>query len=306
MIQLKTQQYLDLEKYDHCIQMDASQLPYAHSWYLNAVSEQWDCLVLNDYDAVWPLPFRTKWGIKYYFRPFGIQQLGVYSKKPLSPEILMSFQERVLEQAAYADIYLNEGQQILLSAKPSINAGTKPNFVLALKDSYEAIYQGFNSNLKRKLKKAAQEKLQLFENDSAQTILQLFKEQRQAELGLSESFFKSMEQLLFQLMHKGLVKVLSVYGGPNQLIAGAVFLEYRGRAIFLLSALDSFGKENNAMAFLINEYLIFNSDRLEMLDFEGSENPGLAQFYQSFGAKECAYSHFKFNRLPWPLSWLKR
>ncbi len=305
MIQFKTSQYLDFEKYDACVQRNALQLPYAHSWYLNAVCEQWDCLVLNDYDAVWPLPFRRKWGFKYYYRPFGIQQLGIYSKKPLSDEQVAAFISEMREQVKFADLYLNEGQAENLSPKEGIQIKGKANFVLDLNRSYEQVYAGFKTNLKRKLKKQDQFKLDLFENDSAERVLDLFKSEQGQQLDLSPAFYQSMQKLLYKLMHKSLVKVYTVYGGPNQLIAGAVFLEYQGRSIFLLSGNTDFGKESNAMAFLINEYLIYHSEKLNHLDFEGSENPGLARFYQSFGAELRPYSHLKYNRLPWPLSLLK-
>lgn len=307
MIQLRSANYIDFEKYDHCVQMDLSQLPYAQSWYLKTVCEHWDCLVLNDYDAVWPLPYRIKFGLKYYYRPFGIQQLGVFSKIDLSKEQLAAFVKEALSQVRFTDIYLNEGQTVsskVLTRRTRL--AEQANFCLPLGKSYEQIYQGFSTNLKRKLKKAQTEKLQIFESDSAQDVLKLFKEEKQKDLELSPAFYQTMEQLLFQLMHKGRVKVLTIYGGPNQLIAGAVFLEHQQRSIFLLSGLNEFGRESNAMAYLINEYLIYNADRIRLLDFEGSSNPGLARFYQSFGAENRPYFHLKSNRLPWPISLLKK
>lgn len=306
MIRFIASHFVDHSKYDLCVQRNELKLPYAHSWYLNCVSEQWDCLVLNDYDAVWPLPFRIKWGLKYYFRPYGIQQLGIFSKKPLSDEQVAAFVAEMTERIRYADLYLNEGQALSLGSKKNLSITPKPNLVLALSRSYEQVYSGYNSNLKRKLKKSAKSKLELFENDSAERVLQLFKEEKGSTLGLQEAFYKSFKTLLFQLMHKSLVRVYTVYGGPNILLAGAVFLEYQGRSIFLLSASSEMGRDENALAFLINEYLIYHSEKLDFLDFEGSESPGLAQFYKSFGSVESSFARLVYNRLPWPISLLKR
>ncbi len=306
MIQFKTQAYLDIKKYDLCVQRDHKHLPYGHSWYLNSVARQWDCLILNDYDAVWPLPFKKRFGIKYYYRPYAIQQLGIFSKKELSEEQITAFAVAMAEKVSFADLYLNEGQFFNDLWGQPWKLTAMPNYLVPLAKSYEQVYEGFNTNLKRKLKKLSDTKLQLFENDSAELILSLFKEERMQELKLAPEFFSNMEQVLYQLMHKGLAKVYSVYGGPNQLICGAVFVEYQGRSTFLLSANTPIGKEENAMAYLLNEYLIYHSGKFDFLDFEGSQNPGLARFYKSFGAEEHSYYRLKLNRLPWPLSLLKK
>lgn len=306
MIQFRSQAYIDLKKYDACVQRDTSSLPYAHSWYLNTVCEQWDCLVLGDYEAVWPLPYRRKFGMKYYFRPFGIQQLGIYSKSELSEANLLLFIQAMAKQVRFGDLYLNEGQFAPIPAGIKGQLQEQSNFKLPLNRSYEQVYEGFNSNLKRKIKKSAQSSMELFEHDGPEVLLKLFRENQGRDFGLNESFYKVMEKLLFQLMHKGLAKVYTVYGGPNQLMAGAIFLEYQSRSIFLFSATSAFGKEYNAMAHLINEYLIYHSDKFDYLDFEGSNKEGLARFYASFGAQEFKYPRLYLNRLPWPLSQFRK
>lgn len=302
MIQFQSQSQIDLKKYDSCVQRDQSSLPYAHSWYLNAVCEQWDCLVLDDYQAVWPLPFRKKAGLKYYFRPFGIQQLGIYSRAALNDEIIAAFISEMARQVRFADIYLNEGQTLLSSSKTDWVLQEQRNQKLSISGSYQGIYENFSQNLKRKLKKTAKANLELFEHDGPQVILDLFKEHKGQELKLNPTFYRDIKQLLFLLMHKGLAKVYTVYGGPNQLLAGAVFIHYNKRSIFLFSANSPLGKELNAMAYLINEYLIYHSGKFDYLDFEGSNLEGLGRFYSSFGADDYSYSRLYLNRLPWPLN----
>jgi len=45
------------------------------------MADQWDALVLNDYEAVMPLTWNKKYGIHYLFQPFFCASLGVFAKK---------------------------------------------------------------------------------------------------------------------------------------------------------------------------------------------------------------------------------
>jgi len=304
MISYREHHSIDISKYNSCVKLNAQKIPYALSWYLDAVCEQWDCLVLNDYDAVWPLPFRKKLGLKYFFRPFAIQQLGIYSKQLLNAEQLLAFQQKLSENCRFADVYLNENQ-LITSLSKNWEVRGQENYVLKLKRSYQEVYQGFNSNLKRKLKKHQDANFDLFESDGPQVLIDLFAANKGKELNLSSEFYRSMEKAMFQVLHRGLAKVFTIYGGPNQLLAGVFFIEYQGRSIFLFSAVSAMGRDLDAMTYLINEYLIFNSEKLVELDFEGSLDEGLARFYHSFGAEPQLYNHLKYNGLPWPISLLK-
>ena len=56
---------IDEVKYNECIESAANSRIYAYSWYLDIVADNWDVLVLNDYEALMPLPWRSKFFIKY-------------------------------------------------------------------------------------------------------------------------------------------------------------------------------------------------------------------------------------------------
>ncbi|MDP3354122.1 MAG: hypothetical protein Q8S44_10335, partial [Flavobacteriaceae bacterium] len=67
MIYYVKRQNLDIEKYDTCIDRALNSRIYAYSWYLDIVADHWDALILNDYEAVMPLPWRSKYFIKYIY-----------------------------------------------------------------------------------------------------------------------------------------------------------------------------------------------------------------------------------------------
>jgi hypothetical protein len=96
---------------------------------------------------------------------------------------------------------------------------------------------------------------------------------------------------------RDLVEIFEVYKEKN-ILGSALFITAYGRKIFLFSALNEKGRKNRAMFFLVNEIIKKNSGNSILLDFEGSDNPSLGDFYRRFGAKEKLYLHLKINRLP--------
>ena len=79
MIYFVKRNQIDEEKYNNCIATSLQSRMYAYSWYLDIVADNWNVLVLDDYEAVMPLPFHKKFLISYISQPFFTQQLGVFS-----------------------------------------------------------------------------------------------------------------------------------------------------------------------------------------------------------------------------------
>lgn len=305
MIRYLKHAYLNFEKYDACVQQHRPQVLYGYSWYLNTVCPQWDALVLNDYDAVWPLPRGNKWGLTYYYVPYGVQQLGIFSKKALAPAQYDAFYRLLHQQVYYADLNLNYAHQLPQPRPLHMEFQLRRNLVLDLKRPYQQIYEGYSTNLRRKLRKLEEQKFTLFEHDGPEVLLKLFAQNKGAQLKLKEPFYHNIKKLMYKMLHQNRGRLFTVYGGPNMLLAGAFMVEVEKRSYFLFSGLNQEGREAQAMAYLLNEYIIQRSERSHLLDFEGSDQEGLARFYRSFGAEEQNYYRLLLNRLPPPLRWLK-
>lgn len=304
MIKYVPHSYIDRKKYDQCIILDHSKLIYGLSWYLDLVCDSWDALVLNDYDAVWPLPVREKLGIKYFFRPYAVQQLGIFSKQELDESVQQDFLDEVQANCRFADIYGNESQ-VFKSSNKKLELSDNLNLTLALNDSYENIYVNYSSNNKRNIKKAAKLNWTLFENDNPEVLIELFKSSRGANLQLDEEFYRIIAKVMYACLHNNSGKLWTLYNERNDLCAGIFMLEFRGRQTLLFSGANEEAKKAGAMGYLLNEYIILQSAKKDILDFEGSNNEGLARFYSGFGASPKNYQRIKYNDLPFFLKWLK-
>jgi hypothetical protein len=90
------------------------------------------------------------------------------------------------------------------------------------------------------------------------------------------------------------------------LIASAVFFFSHKRAYYILVGNHPDAKNAGASHALIDAIIKDHAGKNLILDFEGSDIPGLALFYKSFGAVEEKYAAIKLNKLPFYIKWLKK
>ncbi len=307
MIKYLKNHFIDRFKYDQCVKLDNSGIIYGLSWYMDTVCEEWHALVSNDYDAVWPLPVRYKWGVKYFYRPYAVQQLGIFSKINIDPAVEEEFIKALTVKCKFADIYLNERRNFSGRSFLGIQIILNRNFILDMSRSYREIHNGFNINTRRNVRASQKNKLQLFEGDNPIELIKLFKDNKGKDLRLPDSFYQNMERVMYRCLYHNCGKAWTVYEESNSVIAGAFITEFNKRITLLFSALDTaIGRKLKAMFFLINEFLIYYSTKVKYFDFEGSNDEKLARFYKGFGPQEKTYYNLRYNGLPWPLKLLKQ
>lgn len=295
MIKYLTHNMIDKTRWDDCIAKSFNGNVYVWSWYLDTVHPQWEALVENDYENVMPLTGNKKYGINYLFQPFFVQQLGVFSQKALSPEIIENFLKAIPQKYLFAEIRLNVYNKI----KDNPNyVKTHRNVELNLTSDYQDIYNHYNSNTKRNLAKAKASDLILTKNISPETIITLFKNNRGKEIKhwKNKEYNRLLDLIRTAIYHEKCF-LYGVNNSDNQTVAGAVFMYSHHRIIFLFSGADKSNKENHGLTLLIDRVIRDFSESNNIFDFEGSDNDGLARFYKGFGGKEVYYPGIKYNHL---------
>ena len=296
MIRYLTNEEIDKKKWDDCIKESFNGLVYAYSWYLDIVAEDWEALVENEYERVMPLTGNKKFGISYLFQPPFTQQLGIFSKGVLSEKVVESFLLSIPAKFRFIEINLNS-----FNKADAEKYKTKPwlTHLLDLIDSHENIFKKYSTNLKRNIKKAEKSGISVMKNVKPDEIIALFRENRGKSIkNLKDDDYNKLRRLSYVGIYKGLVQTYGAFSTSNNLIAGAIFIRHKERAIFLFSGNSYEGKETAAMPLIIDNFIKDNSQKNLTLDFEGSNDPNLARFYKSFGSKEVTYPHLKINRLP--------
>jgi hypothetical protein len=295
---------IDRERWDECIRKSFNGIIYAYSWYLDVVCPHWEALVEGEYKSVMPLTAGKKLGIRYLFPPFFSQQQGVFSVNKLTAEDVLAFLKAVPGEFRYWEINLNTFNKVV-----GTDFEYRPNLTheLDLIHSYEHLRKSYAENSRRNLKKAEQQKLTVTLTPSREEIITLFRTGRGRDVkAMQEPQYDLLRRLLQALDARGRLHARGVLDETGKLIAGAFFVDANGKVIFLFSGMGEEGKEAGAMYFLVDRFIAENVNKNLVLDFEGSNDPGLARFYRGFGAKECVYLQARCNRLPWPISLYKR
>lgn len=290
---------INKRKWDDCISASVNGRIYAYSWYLDLVADAWDALILDDYEAVFPLPFRAKFGIKYIYQPVFTQQLGLFSKKPISSTFLENFLVHIPKEYNYVSLNLNQHNRFFSTVIPSLK---RNNIEMDLISDYTDIKQKYSSNLIRNLKKAANAKLTIFENLKPDAVVKLFQEHKGKELGVySAAEYSILLRLIYKAIQLGHAEVWGAYNSDNSLCAAAVFFKSHRRITFLFSGNSDYGLKNGALPYLLDAYLEANSSSEKIFDFEGSNNLSLARFYLGFGAQIIHYYQLDWLRTPFYL-----
>ncbi|ANW97034.1 hypothetical protein AXE80_12395 [Wenyingzhuangia fucanilytica] len=283
MIKYIQRKDLDIQKYDTCIQNALNSRIYALSYYLDIVADHWDALVLDDYKAVMPLPWRSKYFIKYIYPPCWTQQLGVFSTSPFSNTLVEEFIKAIPKKFLKTTIQLNSNCNSKLFY-------TKNNFTLALNQPYQDLHRNYRKDRKDRLKKFKKSGFSIKENIKTKDLIKLFKENYYQELKINISDYNKLEKLTCE--KKLNTTILGVFNENNQLISGSLFFKDEKRIYYVFSANNKAGNKvqgNTAILdFMIQKYS--NSDFT--LDFEGSMHPGIASFFKSFGSELETYYYY--------------
>jgi hypothetical protein len=287
---------IDKGKWDKCIADSANGLIYAHSYYLDIMSKNWDALILNDYEAVMPLTWNKKFGISYLRQPPFTQQLGIFGNIVFDEEITGSFISKALQIFPFAEINLNYANEY------KNNATKKCNLILPLKRSFHEIENDFRKDFVNQIKK---NKLNYESSDDIEKVIQLFKENYGHRLRIAQNAYQHWFSLCKHLHSRGQILMRKVSLAKGELISIALLLKDQRRIYYVMSATLPAGRKQHANYFLLYHLIKEFAGQDLIFDFEGSEISSIKSFFLKFGPVEQPYPFVKINNLSFPKKWMK-
>lgn len=288
---------IDFEKWDNTILNSKLPLVFVQSFYLNATSPNWDALVIDDYDCVFPLTYKIKFGFCYLPQPPFTSQLGAFGNITIEKENL--FFEFISSHYKLIEIELNQTNQL-----QSKNISSKNTFVINYQDGYV-----YNQNTKRNINKAINLGFSIKQIPYAeilslsQTYLNPFLIH---EFKLTAGTLKLFDHLLMNAMNEKQLTTLVVKDNNGKLRAIAHFVCNGKHALFLKGTHFDRDENTGSMHFLIDCAIKYYENKACCFDFGGGSNSmGLAGFYKGFGGEIIEYSFLRVNRLPRLIKFLK-
>lgn len=292
---------IDKTKWDQCVDTHANGLIYASTNCLDTLAENWHGIVIDEYSAVIPLPWKKKWGIRYLYTPSFLQQLGIIGRYKASflPVILQA----VNHFCRYGDLHFNYANQLAASL---LRAEQKTNLVIPLAPDAGSVREKYKQDTKDNIRKAEAHSL-LYTAGNTSNSIRFFQQQYAQRIPhIGRDAYLRFEQLCNTFEQTGNCITRDIMGSTGTVLATAVLLKDTKRLYNLMNTTLPEGRKAGANHLLIDSIIGEFSGSGLLLDLEGSELPGVQQFYLSFGAIGQPYFHYHLNRLPWPLNRLKR
>ena len=290
---------IDKALWDEKIRNARNSRIYALSGWLDIASPNWRALVSENYDYIMPLTVKQKFGVKYLIQPKFSQQTGIFYEKEIVPEITTRFLNAVSKKYSFVAVQLNSGNKI--SGK---NISEKPDHILNLSADFDNLRKSFSENTKRNIKKA--EKLLLVTNKNISIEEAVLLKSRNNVNNLSNKDLTVLKNLISFVQNKLKVKIYGIRNEKNELISVSVFSFSNNRIYLPLIASSEEGKKKFASFQIFSTFIKDHAENDFMLDFEGSSIPGVARFFEGWGAKPESYYYYKQNNLPFFIKGLKK
>ena len=301
MIRFLSRRDIENDKWNECIKSSHSSQIFGCSFYLDICCPDWSALVLNDYEAVFPIIIKNKYLINHITQPYFVRHFGVYTTNA-SPD-LKPWIQQLTKLASYfnfnvfnsSDDFSNE-----FESKEKIYQS------LNLDYSYETIKKKYSESHLRKIKKITPLETAIIEISDYTIYIKEFRNTvSEKKLNYKESHLNILLQLMNELPKhcKVISKGLLLNG---ELVAGAYFVQYNNRLLYL-KGFRRFSTDNDGGMFLLFDSTVKeNCDQSLILDFGGSNNLNVRQFFKGFGAEDSVYLHLKKNEMPKIIRWLKK
>jgi hypothetical protein len=322
---------IDIARWDDCIAAAPNGLIYARSFYLDAMTAgQWDALVLGDYKAVMPLPWRRKFGFYYLYQPDFIPALGIFgspvihtlsagipadtpasipTRTLIAPPVsipVSDFLGAVPQKFKFWEIDLNESNGIGDNPPSSIKVTNRLNSFLPLAKPYEDIHAAYKRLALRMCKKALDEGLEVIRQVPPADIIGYYqKEYGHRHHKHSGSTYERLIACAGIALRNGNAAAYLARWPDNSIGAFYLVLSDDRFVYSLLGGSTSKGKEKGAFYLLTDAVIRDHASSDRIFRFEGSDIPGIAFFNTQFGPRPVHYPSLVMNNLPFPVNLFK-
>lgn len=274
---------IDDERWNECVAGSGFPAVYGQTWYLDAITgNQWSALVYGRYQAVFPLPYRRKYGFWVLYQPFFCQQLGLFAL-PGVPVRYVDFLKKIPLRFIKTHLHLNESVALPDGIKK------RTNYMLNLKRDYHILEAAYNKDARKNLKKCNEAGMQVTETQNPEAVIHLY---REIWGSLNPHVTAEHYKLFLNACHSAMLhnSLLVLEARIEEKVQGAaIFLRSAKMLHYVCAAPAESGRKWGVMHAIIDEVIKKYAGSEMILDFEGSEIKAVADFYCKFSPEHHAY-----------------
>ncbi len=277
---------IDKRKWDNCIELSHNGMIYGFSWYLDSISDNWDALVLDDYQAIMPLPWVKRYGLSTIYQPCFCQQLGVFYYGD-DENMYKFFIKKIPFWFFKIAISFNTKCKIDKKFKKKIN------HILPINLPYHNISKSYKPDLVRYLKTPTP--FLYLENFNTKEIINFYIKFYQHKVPqISLPIYDKLSKLCDELALRNKLYSFSLVNNEGELIAFELGA-YHHKTVHRILA----GSHPEYKKFRLNHHLLdyiirIHSEKYDYLDFEGSEIESIAYFNRKFNPTETHYYNVSY------------
>lgn len=304
---------INKDKWDDLIRNSGEGNVYGLYDFLSGCERQWKAVLLiqeGSYVAGIPLQFKTSFFYPYVYQDPFAHELGLYQQKnieaPLIGKMLhAAFDHHKLVSAYFFNVdnsFFLEEQKVLKKE----NLFRKKTYFLDLQKSYQEILASYSTNRKRDLKKARKYRQTITESTDLGPLISIFKEYTAKKIkGIRAYQYELIRSSLLQQLNSNIGELYYVeYEGEP--ISAVFITKFKNKIVFLFGAHAEKALELRSSTLVLDHILHKYAGQPYVFDFEGSDDPKLARFYSSFGAREVSFYGFSKNELPFFVKLVKK
>lgn len=277
---------IDFVKYSQCLENSEQRKYSATKDFLDTTApKQWEILVYKDYEAVMPIPFVRKYGIKIVHNPKLCQQLGVFSHKEdvnLNEQFLAYLEAHYLIRA----YPFNDGNELRTQLR------IKKNFLI-YPETYEKVYARYSPKRKRKLRLDEEvlkdSEVRTVSYDEVKTFIESH------IVGLSKegdlAGFMEIYETSYRLKY---LRFLAFYYQGKIINAIATYSDC-GMVALLGNFSDKEHVKLSGSSVLIDR-MIKETIETHTFDFEGGDIPNIEEFFRGFRPELKPYAIIEYSK----------
>lgn len=304
---------LDLAAWDACVAAAEQVVPYAQTQWLSVTNAgACDAVVELDeatgrYLSLLPVPVqRRPWGREALQPPF-TQQLGLLTTAASRHRDAGEYLALLAGRFARLHLQLNDANPAPTRLPAGWQLTERVTYHLPLDAPHETLQADYCSDYRRRLRRG-QNALSVREVPEVGPIIDLFlREKGDSISGLKPEYYRRLQELSRRLNEPGQGLLLAAYAADTgEFLAGALFVRYRSRLVYLFAAASAAGKKAGAPVLLLDEAIRRYAGTAGLvLDFEGGMIPSIARFFANFGARPVPYYTLTQTTRPWYLTWMR-